>query len=359
MAILEQRMEASKFLEAARKSVVLDVRSPSEFAQGHLPGALSFPLFLDEERAAVGRTYKKVGKAEAIDEGLGFVAPKLQSLATRARELFHGQKQRKPLLVYCWRGGMRSESVDWLLRTADIATARCDGGYKACKRHFNHILAQDRPYVVIGGMTGSAKTEVIRALHSQKAKTLDLEGFAKHFGSAFGNLDDHAQPSTEHFTNLLAWELMALDLDGASGPIWVENESRQIGKIHVPEMFHKHLRHAPVLELERTEADRIAHLMSMYGKASRKSLIDAFERIRSKLGGQHTQSAVELVEVGDLASAARIALVYYDKTYRHGLDRHHLTRAVDARGLQPDAVATLCRRIHNDWNPWQLPQTSN
>ena len=152
---------------------------------------------------------------------------------------------------------------------------------------------------------------------------------------------------------------MALDGQASARPIWVENESRQIGRIHVPEMFHKRLRDAPVLELERTEEDRVTHLLSMYGDASSEALIAAFERIRDKLGGQHAQAAVAHVKEGDLAAAARIALVYYDKTYRHGLDQRDLMRAVDARGLTPDAVATLCRRIHNEWNPWKLPQTSN
>lgn len=359
MAHMEHRMNAEAFLAAARESVVLDVRSPSEHAQGHLPGAISFPLFLDEERAVVGKTYKQVGQTEAIETGLGIVGSKLQALANRARELFAAQASPRPLLLYCWRGGMRSGSVDWLLRTAGIPTVLCDGGYKACRSHFNHVLEAPRPYVVVGGMTGSAKTEVLQALRNQEAQVLDLEGLAKHFGSAFGNLEAHAQPSTEQFTNLLAWQLMVLDGQASARPIWVENESRQIGRIHVPEMFHKQLREAPVLELERTEEDRVTHLLSMYGDASSEALIAAFERIRDKLGGQHAQAAVAHVKEGDLAAAARIALVYYDKTYRHGLDQRDLMRAVDARGLTPDAVATLCRRIHNEWNPWKLPQTSN
>ncbi len=361
MPISEQLLSPDVFLAAARDSVVLDVRSPGEFAQGHLPGAVSFPLFTDEERAAVGTLYKQVGKTEAIDEGLGFVGPKLQSMATRARALFQGQESRKPLLIYCWRGGMRSGSVDWLIRTADIPTARCEGGYKACRAAFNQVLSAPRPYVVLGGMTGCAKTEVLGALRAQGEAVLDLEGLARHYGSAFGNLDEHAQPSTEHFTNLLASALMALDAQAASSavPIWVENESRQIGRVHLPEMFHKGLREAPVLELERSEEDRVAHLLSMYGDASKESLIGAFERIRTKLGGQHTQAAIEHVQDGDLASAAKIALVYYDKTYRHSLDRRDHMRTVDGSGLNPHDTAQECRRVHNKWNPWNLPQTSN
>ena len=359
MSSAEQRLGADAFLAAARDSVVLDVRSPSEFEKGHLPGAQSLPLFTDDERAVVGTTYKQVGKSEAIDEGLKFVGPKLQSLAARARELFESQRSPKPLLVYCWRGGMRSGSVGWLLRTAQIPTAICEGGYKACRTHFNDVLGASRPYVVVGGMTGSAKTQVIHSLHDEAEWTLDLEGLAKHYGSVFGNLDEHAQPSTEHFANLLAWELMALDAAKEERAIWVENESRQIGRVYVPEEFHKRLRTAPVLELERSEEDRVMHLLSMYGKASPDALAAAFEKIRDKLGGQHAQAAVAHVGKGDLASAARIALVYYDKTYRHGLDKREQMRPVDTRGMNPAETAAQCVVAHNQWNPWNLPQTSN
>ena len=361
MAIPEQTADAKTFLQLLEESVVLDVRSPAEFAQGHLPGAESFPLFSDDERSVVGQSYKASGKEEAILLGLGFVGPKLRELAEQAKALFLSQQERKPLLIYCWRGGMRSGSVDWLLRTAEIPTIRCEGGYKACRAQFNASLSVSRPYVVLGGMTGSAKTEVLWALEKEGERVVDLEGMARHFGSAFGNLDDHPQPSTEQFANDLALALMELDaIEGTvNGPIWVENESRQIGRVHVPEMFHKLLRTAPVLELERTEGDRVDHLLSMYGNASKTALVDAFERIRTKLGGQHAQAAIAHVDAGELAEAARIALVYYDKTYRHGLDQREHMCAVDGRGLDPTQTAERCVSAHNDWNPWKLLLKSN
>ena len=359
MPITEHLLEAQAFLEMSADRLVLDVRSPREFARGHLPGAISFPLFTDDERAKVGTTYRQQGKTKAIDEGLDLVGPKLRQLATRARGYFLSQNERQPLLIYCWRGGMRSRSVDWLLRTAEIPTVRCAGGYKACRRVFTEALSMSRPYAVVGGMTGSAKTEVIHSLRSQNQPVIDLEGIAKHFGSAFGNLDGHEQPSTEQFVNALAWELMKFDWKGERRPLWVENESRQIGRVHVPEMFHKWLRTAPVLELERTEEDRVEHLISMYGEAPKPALIAAFKRIRDKLGGQHAQAAIAHVQDGDLASAARIALVYYDKTYRHGLNQRSNTRSVNGRGLNPDETAKECREILNKWNPWNLPQMSD
>ena len=360
MPIPEHIMTPEDFLAAAeRGGVVLDVRAPGEYAAGHLPRAVSFPLFTDDERARVGTAYKQEGKQVAVDLGLELVGPKLRDMAARARALFEAQETRTPLLVHCWRGGMRSGSVDWLLRTAEVPAARCHGGYKACRAVLRATFQTARPYVVLGGMTGTAKTDVIHALADQHERTLDLEGMARHFGSSFGNLDAHPQPSTEQFSNELAWALRALDRDGHDGPVWVENESRSIGWVQMPEDFHKRLRSAPVLELERTEEDRIAHLLSMYGEADEGALVQAFERIRTKLGGQHANAAVAHVREGNLAEAARIALVYYDKTYRHGLDKREQMRAVQAFGLNPAETADACRDAHLQWNPWNLQATSN
>ena len=360
MPIPEHIMTPEEFLAAAeRGGVVLDVRAPGEYAAGHLPGAVSFPLFTDEERARVGTAYKQESKQEAVDLGLELVGPKLRDMATRARALFEAQDTRTPLLVHCWRGGMRSGSVDWLLRTAEVPVARCHGGYKACRAVLRDDVPSAPPVRGARGHDRHGQDRRDSRAGRPKERTLDLEGMARHFGSSFGNLDAHPQPSTEQFSNDLAWALRALDRDGHDGPVWVENESRSIGWVQMPEDFHKRLRSAPVLELERTEEDRIAHLLSMYGQADEEALVQAFERIRTKLGGQHANAAVAHVREGNLAEAARIALVYYDKTYRHGLDKREQMRAVQAFGLNPAETAHACRDAHSQWNPWNLQATSN
>ena len=143
MAIPEHLLSPTEFLAAAEEgAVLLDVRSPGEFAQGHLPGAHSLPMFSDEERAAVGTAYKEEGNQAAVELGLEFGGPKMRSLVTQARVLLESHADRKPVLLYCWRGGMRSGSVDWLLRTAGIPVSRCEGGYKACRAELREALCQ-------------------------------------------------------------------------------------------------------------------------------------------------------------------------------------------------------------------------
>ena len=277
MPIPEHILTPEEFLAAAENGCGLGRAPPGEYAAGHLPGAVSFPLFTDEERARVGTAYRQESKQWQWTWAWSWWA-QVRDMAARARALFEAQETRTPLLVHCWRGGMRSGSVDWLLRTAEVPSARCQGGYKACRAELRATFQTARPYVVLGGMTGTAKTDAIHALAGQKERTLDLEGMARHFGSSFGNLDAHPQPSTEQFSNDLAWALRALDRDGHNGPVWVENESRSIGWVQMPEDFHKRLRSAPVLELERTEENRITHLLSMYGEADEEALVQAFER---------------------------------------------------------------------------------
>ena len=358
MAIPEQSLTPHEFLVQLRAgSVAIDVRSPGEFEAGHLSGAVSLPLFGNDERAELGTLYKHEGKRAALERGLELVGPKMKSLVAQARALFESQASRKPLLVYCWRGGMRSESVDWLLRTAEIPSSLCVGGYKACRQVMRLDAAKPRNYIVLGGMTGSAKTEVLHALRDHGQAVLDLEGLAKHFGSAFGNLDNHDQPTTEQFSNDLATELASLDEQfGEDATIWLEDESRQIGRVHVPEGFHKRLRDAPLLELTRSIDDRLDHLVGMYGESSTAALSEAFDRISDKLGGQHAQAAKAHLGKGELRDAARIALVYYDKAYPHGRDPREEFRQLTAHGMNPEAMADGCLEILKEWNPWK---TSN
>jgi tRNA 2-selenouridine synthase len=340
MAVPERKVEVDEFLAGAREkgALLLDVRSPGEYAEDHIPGAVSFPLFNDAERAQVGTIYKQVGREEAVEKGLEFIGPRMADTVRRAKALFTAEPDRRPLHLYCWRGGMRSGSMGWLLRTAGLPVVLLEGGYKAYKQSLPEFMGQDWPLVRIGGYTGSAKTAVVHALAARGEQVVDLEGLARHFGSAFGNLEQHAQPTSAHFRNLLAEALTALD---AGRRIWVENESRRIGNVHLPEPFYKRMIACPALEMLRSTDDRVEHLVGMYGSYDGALLRKGFNAIRSELGGAQTDQALVALDNGDLATGARIALEYYDRTYEHGLqkragDNRH---PVDAQGMSIEACA--------------------
>jgi len=340
MAVPEKKVEVEEFLEGARQegALLLDVRSPGEFSYAHIPGAQSFPLFSDAERAEVGTIYKQIGREEAVEKGLGYIGPRMVETVQKAKALFGAEPDRRPIHMYCWRGGMRSGSMGWLLRTAGLPVVLLEGGYKAYKQTMPSFMGRDWPVVRIGGYTGSAKTEVIQALRARGEQVVDLEGMARHFGSAFGNLHRHPQPSSEHFRNLLAEALTGLD---SSRRIWVENESRRIGLVHLPEPFYKRMIACPALEMIRSVEDRVAHLVDMYGNYDLGLLRKGFEAIRAELGGAETETALAALDMEDRATAARIALQYYDRTYEHGLEKRAGDRRypIELQGLTMEACA--------------------
>ncbi len=203
---------------------LVDVRTPSEFAKGHIPGAVNIPLFSDEDRARIGTTYKQENPEQAFDLGLELLGPKLAQLVRQFRE----SAAEDELVVHCWRGGMRSQSVASLLQMSGMKVSFLSGGYKAYRQWVTGTLAKPCRLLVLGGYTGSGKTMLLHRLREAGEQVIDLEGLAKHKGSAFGNLDDHEQPSNEQFENALAGQLQQIDPERI---VWVEDESRMVGRV--------------------------------------------------------------------------------------------------------------------------------
>lgn len=197
-----------EFLSQAEKYPVIDVRTPSEFSGGHIRGAINIPLFSDEERAIVGTVYKKEGEEEAILKGLDFVGPKMSDLLKQGVE---AAGRGKKLLIHCWRGGRRSASMAWLFSQGGIDCRLLEGGYKSYRTYVFEILGQKRNIIVVGGMTGSGKTEILKEIAIMGEQVIDLEGLANHRGSAFGAIGMPPQPTTEHFANILFDEIRTLD----------------------------------------------------------------------------------------------------------------------------------------------------
>ncbi|UOQ97623.1 tRNA 2-selenouridine(34) synthase MnmH [Hymenobacter sp. 5317J-9] len=293
---------------------ILDVRAPIEFAQGHVPGALNLPLFTDEERARIGTAYKQVSQEHAVHLGLEFFGPKMSAMVKQAKKLAPGKEVR----LHCWRGGMRSGAVLWLLELAGFRVHLLDKGYKDYRRAVLASFEGPRAWRVLGGLTGSGKTDVLHALAAapHRQPVLDLEGLAHHKGSAFGAIGQPTQPTQEQFENNLAAALLDLP---AGAPVWVEDESRQIGRLTIPTPLFEQLRAAPRWVLEVPRAARVAKLAAEYGAENPVELAAAIERLHKRLGGLATQQALAAVEAGDFVRMVELVLDYYDKTYTYGL----------------------------------------
>ncbi len=304
------RSPIADFLAASAAVPILDVRAPAEYAQGHIPGAVSLPLFSDEERARIGTTYKQVNPEKAVLLGLDFFGPKLRTLVEQAKKLAPSQEVR----LHCWRGGMRSGAVQWLLELAGFEVNLLDHGYKDYRRWAAAEFARPRQLRVLGGYTGSGKTVVLHALAAQGQPVLDLEGLANHKGSSFGSLGQPPQPTQEQFENDLAAALGALPTDR---PVWVEDESRSIGSLHIPTPFFDQMQAAPLLALDVPRAARVPKLAEEYGRHDAGALASAVLRLRKRLGGLVTKEALTAVAEDDMDKMVDLILAYYDKTYAY------------------------------------------
>jgi tRNA 2-selenouridine synthase len=319
---------------------ILDGRSPSEYAQGHIPGALSFPLFSDDERAQVGTCYKQVGRDAAVELGFEIAGPKCASLIRAAQQL----APNRHLRLHCWRGGMRSGSLGWILETAGFTVKILEGGYKSYRGWVRQVLAKPKPLIVLGGMTGSSKTLILQELAALGEPMLDLEALANHRGSSYGALMLPPQPSTEHYENLLAAQWVQFK-DDDQRPIWLEAESRRVGTCRIPDQLFLQMMAATTIEVTRSVEERLDLLVSLYGEADPQELVTATQRIRKRLGGQRTQAAVEFIQVGNLRAACAIILDYYDRTYRYDLERRSKTiPQLDITGLSPAESARRLRQ---------------
>jgi len=299
-----------------QEGLCIDVRSPGEFKEGHIPGAVSMPLLSDAERMQTGITYKEKGRDAAVQQALIWVGPKMSAFVARARSLSAG----RPILLYCWRGGMRSHSMAWLLHQAGLEVQVLSGGYRNWRRYIYEVMAGRGKWVVIGGPTGSGKTKLLHALRDLGEQILDLESLANHRGSAFGALGLPPQPGNEQFISDMGQTLSAMKKNRR---IWVEDESSMIGSLHLPEVVVARLSSSPFVYLQTDFSRRIKELVEEYGQQPTAELEISFRKITRKIGGQYLNQALQALQEKRLDEAAAIALRYYDKAYAQSLSARH------------------------------------
>jgi tRNA 2-selenouridine synthase len=303
------RIPVEQLWSRPREQIIIDVRTPSEYAAGHIPGARNLPLFSDEERAVVGTLYKQHSADQAFLKGLDFVGPKMSGFIKKARKLAPSSQ----VLVHCWRGGQRSGSMAWLLGFAGLKVDVLEGGYKAYRRYvLDEFTLRKFRFVAVGGQTGSGKTEILTALAEQGEQILDLEKIARHKGSAFGALGEAGQAQPEQFENDLFESFNQLN---PQRRVWLENESRAIGRVFLPQGFWDQFRESALIEVQLPLQERIRYLVEGYAQFPKEALLQSFQSIERRLGGQWVKAAAEALESDDYATAVQIALRYYDKSY--------------------------------------------
>ncbi|MDF2577229.1 MAG: tRNA 2-selenouridine synthase [Chlamydiales bacterium] len=318
-----------------RGGVYLDVRSPAEYEHAHIPGAYNIPLFTNEERAIVGTCYKHEGKDAAVTLGLKLAGPKFYTFVEQAKIY----AANRPAYVYCWRGGMRSQSIAFLLDLAGLKPVVLKGGYKSFRSWVLQTLEIKQEIITLGGLTGSGKTDVLHSLRELGEQTIDLEDLAFHRGSSYGSLPTRQQPSTEHYENLLAIEWSRLNLNR---PVWLEDESRMVGSCCIPSGVFTQMKSAPLLIIQKTMQERIAHLYKGYHQADPVFLIEATLKLEKRLGHTTTQEIISLIQSKNLYQAIQKVLSYYDKTYEYALTRKKQNfYCIDVSGYSNDQAAKL------------------
>ena len=314
-------------------SPIIDVRSPSEYSKGHWPGAINIPLFTNSEREIIGKSYKKESRLKAIFNGLKITMPKTTKFLEIIMQATSKQeKGNKSLRIYCWRGGMRSNSFAWLARTIGIKTYLLKGGYKNYRKWVLNQFESDLPIRLIGGKTGTGKTDLLNYINDKKIFVIDLEGIANHRGSSFGSLGMKRQPSTQQFENILAESLDKFHASNAI-EIWLEAESSNLGKCRIPNSLYKKMKKAPTIEIIKTKNERIENLVNVYSQNSQNELKEAVNRISKRLGPQRTKEALVAIETKDWSEACKAMLDYYDKCYEYELDKIKNINTIDLSGL--------------------------
>ncbi len=311
-----QTVDIDYWLRFLHDLPVIDVRSPSEFSKGCIPEAFNLPLLSDAERAAVGTVYRQKSKEEAIALGFDFVTPKAGHYLHQAREI----SSTKGIIVHCWRGGMRSKSVaEHLCKNGISPVYVIENGYKAFRKKVLDTFQQPYKLRTIGGYTGSGKTEMLQLLKEAGEQVIDLEGIANHKGSAFGSIGCSTQPSVEQFENTIFWQWKDFDL---TSPIWIEDESRNIGSVLLPHELYANIRNQTLYFLDIPRSERAKYLVEGYAQKSNHTQgIEAIKTISRKIGGQNAQLAIKLLESGEYLQVAEIALHYYDKSYLRGMEK--------------------------------------
>jgi tRNA 2-selenouridine synthase len=311
--------ETTPFIDSLLDShLPVDVRTPLEYAEDHLPGALNVPLLSNEERVEIGILYKEQGPHAARKRGLELTAHRFPEMV----ESIARAAQGRPLLVYCWRGGLRSKTVTSILDLTGYQAVQLVGGYKSFRTHVTDYFTPftpPAPLVVLHGMTGIGKTTFLLDLKEKGHSTIDLEGLACHRGSAFGQLGLNQTLTQKRFETLL-WDQLRKAPAGV--PLIIEGESERIGRVSLPGDFYPKMAQGIRIWCYAELATRVGRLIEEYGLPEYKDeMAVALQRIRKKLGGKVCDELAGNLERWELEPfMSGLVCDYYDKVYYKNRD---------------------------------------
>ncbi len=363
-----EKIHIEQFLELAKHYPVFDVRSPGEYNHAHIPGACSLPLFTDEERKVVGTTYKQQSREQAIKIGLDYFGPKMRKMVEEVESICSSRESQltthdsRIILVHCWRGGMRSGAISWLLDLYGFKVYTLIGGYKKFRNYVLDTFKLPFHLNILGGYTGSGKTELLKALKERGERVIDLEDIARHKGSAFGSIGMPKQPGQEMFENILAQSLHEVrdqrsgagtnpsDLMPHPSGIWLEDESQRIGHVNIPGDFWQNMRQSPLYFLDIPFEERLKHIVQEYGQLDPEKVTDAIGRISQKLGNLNAKTAILLLKEGKITESFDILLNYYDKFYFKSLHNREgvnsLLHMIKCKSITPENADKLIRQAN-------------
>ena len=334
-----KREELEKFRKL--KGLLIDVRSPDEYYKGNMPNSINIPLFDNEERAIVGTVYKNYGREKAVIQGLELLANKIEDLLDNIFESIDSYKSKNlnsksdelTIKIYCARGGMRSQSILWLLEKYKLNGITLKDGYKSYRKWTLNSFNTKWEIVVIGGKTGTGKTKLLKLLENNDYQIIDLEGLACHRGSTFGGIGMKKQPSNEQFENKIAEKLKGFI---KSNKIFVEAESANIGKCKIPHELFNQMKTAERVEIIKSKSNRLEELIKTYSIYAEEDLINAVIRIKKRLGPQRTKVAIDSIKNKDWKSVCNSVLEYYDKCYQYEKTGKTNIKTIDMTDISDD-----------------------
>lgn len=297
-------------------SEIIDVRSPLEFAEDHISQAINLPVLSDAQRADVGTIYKQVSAFDAQIKGASAVS---RNIATMLDQHFHEKPKTYRPLVYCWRGGKRSESLATILSQIGWTVYLLDGGYRSYRRHVIDTIdsrVAELDFVILNGLTGSGKTRVLQQLEAMNAQVLNLEGVASHKGSVFGGDPDNPQPMQKRFESMLFDQIIDFD---PTRSVYLEAESAKIGKLNLPNSIWQKMKLSPVLELASPLNDRARMILEDYSEwiTDEPRVHSTIDRLKSFHPAEQLSAWKQMATQGNWVDLIESLLkTHYDQRYR-------------------------------------------